>query len=306
MSIQVDLSGRVAIVTGGSRGIGRECCLALARNGCNVVVAAKSITAKPDLPGTIFTVADEVRGLGVKALAVQLNVRHEESVVNCIKKTIEEFGRIDILINNASALWWHSIEETPMKKYDLIHSINARGTFCMTKYCLPHMKKNKWGRVINMSPPILPHKGYKGMTAYNHSKMGMTMVAMGVAEEYKGKGITANALWPATVIESQASINFKLGDSKYWRKATILADCVLGMCKDGEYTGHAVIDDEYLSERHGFGEEDLKQYRYNPSFKPNRALARAAHNDGDMHVKRGNVHTLRKDMEKDQDMKAKL
>lgn len=295
MSIKVDLKGRVAIVTGGSRGIGRETCLALARNGCNVVVAAKSITAKPNLPGTIFTVADEVRALGVKALAVQLNVMHEDSVVNCINKTVEAFGRIDILVNNASSLWWHSIEKTPMKKYDLIHAINARGTFCMTKYAVPHMKKNKWGRVINMSPPITT-RGFKGRTAYNHSKMGMTMVALGVAEEYRGQGITANALWPATVIESQASINFKLGDPKYWRKADILADCVLGMCKDDEYTGNATIDDDYLRERHGFEDKDFLQYRYNPAFKPVRALA-AIHDE--IGVQRGNVSTLRKDMQDD-------
>lgn len=298
--VKFDLTGRVAIVTGGSRGIGRECCLTLARQGCNIVVAAKSTKGTKELPGSIFTVAEEVRKLGVKALAVQCNVIHEESVQNCVKKTIEEFGRVDVLINNASSLWWHTIEDTPMKRYDLIHSINARGSFCMAKYCLPHMKKNKWGRVVCMSPPI-NSEGFRGRTAYNHSKMGMTMVAMGIAEEYRGKGITANALWPATVIESQASINFKLGDPRFWRKADIIADAMLGLIADADFTGHAVIDDEYLKSRHDYTEDDLMQYSCDPSVKPVRALANEAEyaRKKEM-IKRGDVRKLRKDMESDE------
>jgi len=200
------------------------------------------------------------------------------------------------LINNASALWWHSIADTPMKKYDLIHSINARGSFCMAKYCLPHMAKGSWGRVINMSPPIRD-VGFKGMTAYNHSKMGMTMVAIGVAEEYKGTGITGNCLWPATVIESQASINFDLGEKSTWRKATILADCVLGLCADDDTTGKAMFDDEYLRERHGFQDKDLVQYRYDPDVEPVRSLAMLESSVSDTMIKRGDVSKLREDMQ---------
>lgn len=297
----LDLTGRVAIVTGGSRGIGRVTCLSLAKRGCKIVIAAKSIKATPTLPGTIYTVAEECRALGVEAIGIQLNVIQEESVINCVNKTIEKFGRIDILINNASALWWHTIKDTPMKKYDLIHSINARGTFCMSKYCLPHMMKGGWGRVVNMSPPIRD-SGYRGSTAYNHSKMGMTMVAMGIAEEFEGTGITANALWPATVIESQAAINFKLGTPEMWRTAQILADCVLGFCEDGDYSGHAVIDDEYLRERHGFEDKDFVQYRVVADVEPVRALAMTEGKKmpkGRKFIRRGDVHKLRADMTAD-------
>jgi NAD(P)-dependent dehydrogenase (short-subunit alcohol dehydrogenase family) len=297
-----NLKGKVAVVTGGSRGIGRECCLLLAKHGCNIAILAKSTTDTPELPGTIFTVAKEVEKLGVQALPLQCDIRDDKKVEACVAKIAETFGRIDILINNASALWWHSIEMTPMKKYDLITSINARGTFTLSKYCLPHMQKNKFGRVITMSPPITV-RGFKGRTAYNISKFGMTMVAMGVAEEYKGKNITGNSLWPATVVESQAAKNFKLGQTDMWRKATILADAVLGIvCEDGSYTGNMLIDDEYLMDRQGFTEADLDRYRYNPDVKPPRVLAQV---ESEYMVRRGDVKKLDRDLTLS-DKRAKL
>lgn len=296
MSIRVkDLKGKVAVVTGGSRGIGRECCLIFAKHGCNVVILAKSIADTPELPGTIYSVADECKKFGVQALPLQCDIRSESDVESCIKKAVETFGRLDILINNASALWWQEIKDTPIKKFDLITGINARGSFVLTKYCLPHMLKNKFGRVITMSPPIIT-RGFKARTAYNISKMGMTMVALGVAEEYKGQNITGNSLWPATVVESQAAKNFKLGDTDFWRKATILADAVLGIvCEDGDYTGNMLIDDVYLMERQGFSETDLDRYRYNPAVKPPRLLAQV---EADFHVRRGDVKVLDKDLKK--------
>merc|ERR1719353_2060904 len=210
-----DLSGKVAIVTGGTRGIGRECALALAKQGCNVVIAAKTTEAKPNLPGTIHSVAAEVEALGVKALACKVDLRDVESIDRCIHDTITKFGRLDILVNNASALWWQNIVDTPLNKYDLITSINARGTFFMTQGCLPHMQKNGFGRIINTSPPIT-FNTMGGHTAYNISKFGMTMVALGVSQEFDpSSGITANTLWPATVVESYASINFKLGEPQF-------------------------------------------------------------------------------------------
>lgn len=290
-----NLENRVAVVTGGSRGIGRECCLALARHGCNIVIMAKSITDTPELPGTIFSVADECKKLGVQALPLQCDIRDEHAVEKCITKAAETFGRIDILINNASALWWQEIKDTPIKKYDLITSINVRGTFTLTKFCLPHMIKNKFGRVITMSPPITT-KGYKARTAYNISKMGMTMVALGVAEEYRGQNITGNSLWPATVVESQAAKNFKLGNTSMWRKATILADAVLGIvCEDGDFSGNMLIDDEYLMNRQGFSETDLNRYRYDPDVKPPRLLAQV---ESEFHVRRGDVRKLNSDLQK--------
>eukprot|EP00397_Hematodinium_sp_SG-2012_P051103 GEMP01059711.1.p1 GENE.GEMP01059711.1~~GEMP01059711.1.p1 ORF type:complete len:320 (+),score=69.47 GEMP01059711.1:78-1037(+) len=304
-----DLNGRVALITGASRGIGREVALALAREGCNIVVAAKSIEAQPNLPGTIFTVAKEVEALGAKALPVQVDIRDEKQCEACINKTIETFGRLDILINNASALWWHTMEKTPMKKYDLITSINTRGSFIMAKLCAPHMAKNKYGRIISMSPPIVSnYEVYKGFTAYHISKFGMTMVTLGVAAEYENDGITGNALWPATVIESQAAINFDLGEKSLWRKAQILADATVAICCDPKCTGRALIDDEYLSER-GLTEEDLKIYRYDPSVEPPRMLAHKYRSGGDAGgdaaFSRGDVKKVESDRSKDM-IKSKL
>eukprot|EP00041_Stephanoeca_diplocostata_P028651 m.825656 g.825656 ORF g.825656 m.825656 type:complete len:222 (+) comp23408_c1_seq1:589-1254(+) len=150
--------------------------------------------------------------------------------------------------------------------------INSRGTFLITQACLPHMQKNGFGRVINMSPPI-GIKGFRGRTAYNMSKMGMTMVALGVAEEFEGENITGNSLWPATIIESLASINFQLGEKQMWRKATIIADATVAICcEDGDFTGNMLIDDTYLLSR-GVTHDELKVYRYDPDVEPPRLLA---------------------------------
>jgi len=174
------LAGRVAIVTGSSRGIGRECILGLARAGANVVVAAKSVKEAPNLPGSIGTVAAEAEALGVEALPYQLDLRDPLQAKGVVDAAVEKWGRVDILVNNASALWWQSIEDTPIPKYDLITGINTRGAFAMTQACMPHMVSGGFGRVINMSPPITAAVGaYVNKTAYNISKMGMTMVALG-------------------------------------------------------------------------------------------------------------------------------
>jgi len=269
-----DLTGKVAIITGSTRGIGKQCAIALAKQGCNIVIAAKTVTDTPNLPGTIYSVADEIAKLGVEALPVKCDMRNLESIEECVRLTNEKFGRIDILVNNASALWWHRIDGTPMNKYDLITQINARGSFAMTRACLPIMEKGGFGRVICTSPPIQNNfEAFKGFTAYNISKFGMTMVAMGAAAEYVGKGITGHSVWPATVVESYASKNFQLGDTSMWRKADILSDVVLGLVSAPDsYTGKQLIDDEYLMEQHGLTEEDLAIYRFDPEVEPPRAL----------------------------------
>mmetsp|Transcript_119933 Transcript_119933/g.373508 ORF Transcript_119933/g.373508 Transcript_119933/m.373508 type:complete len:318 (-) Transcript_119933:79-1032(-) len=293
-----DLSGRVAIITGSTRGIGRECALALARQGCSIVVAAKSTSEQPNLPGTIYTVASEVEALGAQALPFKLDVRDTASCEECVAKTVEVFGRVDILVNNASALWWQEIVNTPQSKYDLITTLNTRGTFALTRACLPHMIKNNFGRVITMSPPIRPEmQAYKGFTAYNISKFGMTMVAMGAAAEGQDHNITGFSLWPATVIESQASINFELGERSQWRKATILADATVALvCEDEDYTGKQLIDDEYLISK-GLSDADLAVYRYDPNVEPPRLLAAAHSSEGisERTVRRGDVRKLDKD-----------
>lgn len=284
-----DLRGRVAIISGSSRGIGRQCALSFAKCGCNIVVTGKSTSESASLPGSIYTVAKEIESLGVRALPVPLDLRDEKSIERCVEETVKAFGRVDIVVNNASALWWQPIEQTPLSKYDLITGINCRGAFYLTKLALPHMKRNKFGRVICMSPPIKTDaESYKGYAAYNISKFGMTMVAMGVAAEGKESNVTGNSLWPATVIESQASINFDLGNRSLWRKSTILADAALAIIGDGSVNGRQLIDDEFLNEK---GVKDLKIYRYDPNVEPPRLLVETK---GAM-LARGDVRQVEKD-----------
>mmetsp|Transcript_20752 Transcript_20752/g.30880 ORF Transcript_20752/g.30880 Transcript_20752/m.30880 type:complete len:300 (-) Transcript_20752:32-931(-) len=261
------LLGQVAIVTGASRGIGREICLTFAKAGADIVVTAKSVEEKPNLPGTIFSVAKEVEALGRKALAIQVDVRNEQMVNAMAAKTIEKFGRIDILVNNAGALWWKNVQDTPMKRYDLINEVNSRGSFVCTRAVLPHMMKQNYGKVIVCSPPINLNM-LKGKVAYCISKFGMTMLAHGLAEEMKeaGKNIHINAMWPATMVESYATKNFNLGDSSMWRKASVLADCALMIVTD-DVTGKAIIDEDYMRAR---GVTDFSQYRCDPNVEPPR------------------------------------
>merc|ERR550537_1459422 len=216
--------------------------------------------------------------------------------------------RIDILLNNASALWWHRIEGTPMAKFDLITQINVRGSFAMARLCLPVMEKGGFGRVICMSPPIqTDYQAFKGFTAYNVSKFGMTIVAMGAAAEFEGKGITGHSLWPATVIESQASKNFELGDKSMWRKADILADAVLGLVSAPDtYTGRQLLDDEYLMDEHGLTEEDLAVYRWDPETEPPRALDPKNKLNSHTTFTRGDVRKLDNDKAKQSPHMSKL
>ena len=281
--------------------------------------------------------------MGVEALPFQVDLRDDKKIEACVEAVVAKFGRVDILINNASALWWQDIVDTPARKYDLITSINARGTFLMTRACLPHMERNDFGRVITMSPPISNGVGaFQGRTAYNISKMGMvsrvvscccllfavhsfvfffpvcfcslffntafllcaqTMVAMGVAAEYEGQNISGNALWPATVIESLASKNFKMGSTDMWRKANIIADATVGLvCDTGDFSGHALIDDEYLKQRWNLNDDDLIKYRYNPDVDPPRLLAAAESGEGSAFIKRGEVGRLDRDMDSNQEL----
>jgi len=265
------VKGRVVIVTGASRGIGREIALTLARNGAHVVIAAKSTIEKPNLPGTILSVAQEIKDAGFpEALPVKCNVLKEEDVKNLVDATMKRFGRIDGLVNNAGALWWKSMVDTPMKRYDLINGINSRASFMCTKYCLPHMLKGGFGHIITMSPPIdLSMLGDK--IGYCISKFGMTLIAHGLAQEVAGSGVACNALWPATMVESFAVKNFKLGDAQFWRKASILADSVLGILQEdpNKVTGWAFIDEDYLRSK---GVSDFSKYQCVPGCEPPRII----------------------------------
>jgi citronellol/citronellal dehydrogenase len=262
------LQGRVAIVTGASRGIGRAIALGLAKAGCRVVIAAKSTTSTEKLPGSIFSVAAEVEALGAQALPVQVDVRDEQQIEDLAAKTRERFGRIDLLVNNAGALYWNSLSETPAKRFDLVMAVNARAAFLCCRAVLPAMIEQRWGHIINMSPP-LDLAMVPGRIAYAISKLGMTLLTFGLAEEVRSHHIAVNALWPVTIIESQASINHALGSREMWRKPDILVDCVLRLAqKDpGEITGQALLDEDFLRAE---GMTDFSGYACVPGTQPPR------------------------------------
>jgi citronellol/citronellal dehydrogenase len=262
------LQGRVAVVTGASRGIGRALALGLAKAGCHVVIAAKSTTSTEKLPGSIFTVAAEVEALGARALPVQVDVRDEQQIEELAAKTRERFGRIDLLINNAGALYWHSLLETPAKRFDLVMSVNARAAFLCCRAVLPAMIERRWGHIINMSPP-LDMSMVPGRIAYAVSKLGMTLLSLGLAEEVRSHNIAVNSLWPATIIESQASINHALGTPEMWRKPDILVDCVLRLARKepAEMTGQALLDEDFLR---ADGVTDFSNYACVPGKQPPR------------------------------------
>lgn len=264
------LQGRVALVTGSSRGIGRDIILTLAKAGCSVVIAAKSITDSPNLPGTIHTVAAEARALGVDALPVRCDVRDDAQISAMFQAIDDTFGRLDFLVCNSGALWLHDVERTPMSRFDLVHSINVRATFACVRAALPLMRRNNFGSIVVMSPPI-DLLMLKGKVAYSISKFGMTMIAHGLARELKGTGISINALWPVTLVESFATKNFHIGEAKQWRKASILSDTVLLLFqeKPEALTGHALFDEGYLRSK---GVTDFEKYQCVPGYEPKRAI----------------------------------
>lgn len=261
-----DLAGRVAIITGASRGIGRAVALGLARQGCAVVIAAKSVTSSEKLPGSIHTVAEEVTQLGGQALAVQVDVRDEQQIDNLAARTRERFGRIDILINNAGALWWRPLLDTPAKRFDLVMGVNARAAFLTSRAVLPSMIEQRWGHILNFSPPI-DLRVVPGKIAYFISKFGMTLLSHGLAAEVRAHNIGVNALWPVTIIESQASINWGLGTPEQWRKPDILVDCVLRLVRKEptEITGQALLDETFLRQE---GVTDFSPYACVPGTNP--------------------------------------
>jgi citronellol/citronellal dehydrogenase len=248
---------KVAFITGGSRGVGKAVGMKLAREGWDIVVAAKTTEPHPKLEGTIFTAAEEMEQFGTKVLPVRCDVTDLESINQSVEATLEEFGRVDAVVNNAGALWWLPMTETPMKRFDLMMNVNARGAFAVTQAFLPTMIKQKSGHVIVMSPPIRTDI-LAGKIGYFISKFGMTMIAHGLPEEYKEYNLKASALWPKTLIESQATINHGLGDPAEWRKASILADATFEIISHPDKSNaRAVIDEDFLRE---VGYTDFDQY----------------------------------------------
>ncbi|XP_013098078.2 hydroxysteroid dehydrogenase-like protein 2 [Stomoxys calcitrans] len=261
------LRGKTLFITGASRGIGKAIALKAARDGANVVVAAKTSDPHPKLPGTIYTAAEEIERAGGKALACIVDVRDEKQVREAVKAAVDKFGGIDIVINNASAISLTSTMETDMKRYDLMHNINTRGTFLVSKECLPYLLKSKHAHILNISPPLsMKPIWFGGHVAYTMAKYGMSMCVLGMAEEFKDRHIAVNALWPHTTIHT-AAIEMLNGpeSGKYARKVDIMADAayaIISQAPSKSPTGHFLIDEKVLRKA---GVTDFKQYAVDPS-----------------------------------------
>jgi citronellol/citronellal dehydrogenase len=252
-----DLRGRVAVVTGASRGIGKALAIRLAQAGADVTVAAKSEHSTERLPGSIHETADAIRALGGRAIAIPTDVRDEEAIRNLIERTVAEFGRLDILVNNAGAIWTQTILQTPPQRFDLMMGVNARAAYIACYYALPHMVKQQWGHVLNMCPP-LNERPAPGKVAYMMSKLGMARVAMGVAAEHERDNIAGNTLWPRSIIETQASIGWKMADRSQWRTPEIVCDASLAIFaqEPRTCTGRQWIDEEALTTLAGITDFD--------------------------------------------------
>jgi citronellol/citronellal dehydrogenase len=246
------LEGRVAVVTGASRGIGKALAIRLAKEGAAVAVAAKSEVSTERLPGSIYETRDAIRAEGGRAIAVPTDVRDEDSIRNLIDRTVAELGRIDILVNNAGAIWPQPILQTPPKRFDLMMGVNVRAAYVACYYALPHMVKQRWGHILNMCPRLSTDAS-PGKVAYMISKLGMARLAIGLAEEHRADNVAANTLWPRTIIETQASINFQMADRSQWRTPEIVCDASLAIFAQEPHTctGRQWIDEEALTELAG-------------------------------------------------------
>ena len=262
----MSFQNKTVLITGGTRGIGKAIALRLAKEGANIVIAAKSVEENTKLGGTIFTAAAEVEAAGGKALAVQCDIRFEDQVQNVIDKTIERFGGLDILINNASAISLTNTEQTEPKRFDLMHDINVRGTFLVTKACIPHLKKATNPHILTLSPPInLDPKWFDKHVAYTLTKYNMSMMTVGWAKEFAKDRIAANSLWPKTTIDTAAVRNLLGGQmlANMSRTVDIIADAAYYILRQpsGECTGNLFVDEQVLAKE---GITDLSSYSVVP------------------------------------------
>ena len=260
------LEGKTLFITGGSRGIGLAIALRAARDGARVALLAKTAEPNPKLPGTIHTAAAEIEEAGGQALAIVGDVRDEASVAAAVEQTAERFGGIDVCVNNASAIQLNSIEQTEPKRYDLMQSINARGTFLATRACIPHLKRSDNGHILTLSPPINLDPAWMGAHApYTLSKYGMSLLTLGAAAELREAGVAANGLWPRSVIATAAVQNLLGGEEvmKKSRTAEIVADAAYAILTQpaSECTGNLFIDDEVLATLADPPVTDLERYR---------------------------------------------
>jgi len=259
-----DLKNKTLFISGASRGIGLAIALRAARDGANVAIAAKTAEPHPRLPGTVFTAAEEIEKAGGKALPNIVDIRFEDQVEAAIAKTVDTFGGIDILVNNASAIMLTGTLETPMKRYDLMHHVNTRGTFLCSQKALPHLLKADNPHILNISPPLNMEAQWFGPhVAYTMAKFGMSMCVLGMASEFAGK-VAVNALWPKTAIATAAVKNLLGGDDAMarCRKPEIMGDAAHAIVTKGiDYSGHFLVDEVVLRQA---GVEDLDQYAVSP------------------------------------------
>ncbi|XP_034486874.1 hydroxysteroid dehydrogenase-like protein 2 [Drosophila innubila] len=255
------LAGRTLFITGASRGIGKAIALKAARDGANIVVAAKTAEPHPKLPGTIYTAAEEIEKAGGRAHPCIVDVRDENQVRTAIQEAVAKFGGIDIVVNNASAISLTATPDTDMKRYDLMHHINTRGTFLVSKECLPYLQKSNHAHILNISPPLsMKAKWFGPHVAYTMAKYGMSMCVLGMAEEFRDRGIAVNALWPRTAIHTAAIEMLTGPDSASWsRKPDIMADAAYAILsrEPKQFTGQFFVDDEVLE---SVGVKDLTDY----------------------------------------------
>jgi citronellol/citronellal dehydrogenase len=261
------LRGKTLFITGASRGIGLAIGLRAARDGANVAIAAKTTEPHAKLPGTIYSAAEEIEKAGGRALPLVVDVRDEQQVDTALEQTAQHFGGIDIVVNNASAISLTNSQQTDMKRFDLMHQINARGTFMVSKLAVPHLKKAKNPHILMLSPPLdMQEKWFAGHTAYSMAKFGMSLVVLGLAGELRSAGIAVNALWPRTTIATSAVQNLLGGEMlmRASRTPQIVADAAhLAFLQEARaLTGRFLIDDTFLFEH---GQRDFDQYRVDPT-----------------------------------------
>ena len=261
------LKGKTLFVSGGSRGIGLAIALRAARDGANVAIAAKTTEPHPKLPGTIYTAAAEVEAAGGKALPLAVDVRDEAQVQDAIEQTVAAFGGLDIVVNNASAVQRTPVVDTELRRFDLMHQVNTRGTFLVSKYAIPHLEKADNPHILMNSPPLdMREKWFAGSTVYSITKFGMSLVVLGLAGELREKGIAVNALWPRTTIATSAIKNLLGGERvmRMSRTPAIMADAAyLIFHKPARsFTGNFLIDDSFLAAE---GISDFEKYRVEPT-----------------------------------------